>query len=69
MATGNSTGLSMDSTALEEPDVCAVKVYFPQEQGIRVHQSQIKQASQLDFIGMAASISGPGILRNGPRIS
>ena len=29
-------------TSIQDPDVCLVKVYFPQDQEIRVHQSRVK---------------------------
>ena len=29
-------------TSQQDPDVCVVKVYFPQDHGIRIHQSRVK---------------------------
>ena len=29
-------------TSIQDPDVCLVKVYFPQDQEIRVRQSRVK---------------------------
>ena len=49
-------------TTLEEPDVCAVKVYFPQDPQIRVHQSRVKLCPS----GFPAGYYWYGTKRRGP---
>ena len=57
-------------TALEEPDVCAVKVYFFQDPQIRVHQSRVNcvlRIFQPGFTGMVKSEVVRDVHRSGFR--